>query len=111
MLLPRPPKPPPPRPPKPPPPPPPAAWRARRRMATPAVIWPDGFRRGSPITLLGGAAAAWPLAARAQQRAMPVIGFVNTRSPNESPQLSVLARNRNVLSYGWEQRSGNQLPH
>src|SRR5262245_40257887 len=79
------------------------------------------MRRRQFITLLGGGATTWPLASRAQQSAMPIVGLVNGRSPEDAARNAAAFRKglgeagyiegQNVtVDYNWMECDYQRLP-
>src|SRR5262245_33682477 len=79
------------------------------------------MRRRQFITLLGGAAAAWPTVVRAQQPAMPVVGFIDSASPG--PFVTFVAALRHglketgfvegsnvTIEYRWAEGRNDRMP-
>src|SRR5262249_46769610 len=82
---------------------------------------PVTIGRRELLVALGGAAAAWPLGARAQQAAMPVIGYLSSRSPDDTTHLlagfrqgladgGFIERQNVTIEYRWALGHYDHLP-
>src|SRR5262245_6318806 len=89
-------------------------WLGQRRQF-------NRMKRREFLTLVAGGAVAWPLAARAQQSAIPVIGYLNFGSPEaDAPRLTGIRRGLNeigyvegrnfVIEYRWAGTQADRLP-